>query len=121
MHKPLFTAHSKWIWLPEVPQENSYGEFRTVFSVLEQENISLHISTEGRYAAWMNGHLIPSGQYDDYPVFKAVQTPDLTQLVRAGQNELLIQVWYPGRDTSVTRLEKPGLRFEIWQGDTLLT
>lgn len=120
MEKPLFSDRSVWIWMPEPSVPNAYREFRETFWVEKQGGVTLHISVEGAYAVFLNGEYIPSGQYPDFPHYKAVQTPDLTKYVCAGENELLIQVWYPGRDTLVSRIEQPGARYEVWQEETLL-
>lgn len=71
----------------------------------------LVISAEGQYAIQLNGVWIPSSQYGDYPFYKAVQAVAL-DLAR-GENILEISVWYQGEDTSVSRAETPGLRFEL--------
>ena len=121
MNTSLFTSCSTWIWLPDAPETNCYTQFRQSFRMADtQIGVNLHISVEGQYAAFLNGRHIPSGQYSDFPHFKAVQTPDITQLLQPGENTLEIRVWYPGVDTSVSRRETPGLRFEVRQGIDIL-
>lgn len=119
MQPDLFTQRSQWIWLPGAARANSYAEFRGVFYPA-QGKVILHICAEGKYAAWVNGQLVPSGQYDDFPSMKSVQTPDITSLLKPGENKLLVQVWYPGEDTSVCRKEAPGVRFEVRQAHDVL-
>lgn len=119
MQPDLFTQRSQWIWLPGAARANSYAEFRGVFYPA-QGKVILHICAEGKYAAWVNGQLVPSGQYDDFPSMKSVQTPDITSMIRPGENELVVQVWYPGEDTSVCRKEAPGVRFEVRQDHEVL-
>ncbi len=120
MNQSLLSPASEWIWLPGLPEENCYVQFRQRFRAEDMTAAELRISAEGQYAAFLNGSFIPSSQYADFPHFKAVQTPLLTGLLRRGENELEIQVWYPGADTSVSRKETPGLRFEVWQGQSML-
>ena len=115
----LFTAQSKWIWLDESWNPNRYMEAAVEFDAQAAET-RLHISVEGQYAVFLNGTYIVSTQYSDFPFAKSVQQPDLTAAVQPGTNRLLIQCWYPGEDTSVTRREAPGLRFEVRQGDRML-
>lgn len=117
--KELFSGISHWIWLENVPEVNCYLQFRQSFIPEAGRQMTLHISAEGQYAAYLNGAYLPSTQYTDYPFYKSVQVIRLPP-AEACQNELLIQVLYFGADTSVTRREQPGLRFELWQGERLL-
>ena len=114
----LFTSQSKWIWLDETWNPNRYMEALVPFSSPEAEVIHLHISVEGQYAAFLNGEYIPSTQYTDFPFAKSVQV--IESKSRSGENSLLIQCWYPGEDTSVTRREAPGLRFELRCGEKII-
>lgn len=114
----LFTAQSRWIWLDESWDPNRYMETAVEFTSSSDSPASLRISVEGQYAVFLNGEYIPSTQYSDFPFAKSVQQIDLKP--RSGQNMLLIQCWYPGEDTSVTRREAPGLRFELYQAETLV-
>jgi len=112
----LFTPASKWIWLDESWTPNRYMEALVNFE--SDPNATLHISVEGQYAAFLNGEYLPSAQYSDFPFAKSVQVIPLS--TRPGANWLLIQCWYPGEDTSVTRREAPGLRFEIRSGEQVI-
>jgi len=116
----LFTSESKWIWLDGSWTPNRYAEIRGTFTAQPGQAVFLHLSVEGQYASFINGVRVPSTQYSDFPCAKSVQRPDVSHLVQQGQNELLIQCWYPGEDTSVTRREAPGLRFELRQENALL-
>lgn len=116
--KELFTSQSKWIWLDEAWTPNRYMEARIPFNAADEKDVRLHISVEGTYAAFLNGEYIPSTQYTDFPFAKSVQVIELHP--RYGENELLIQCWYPGEDTSVTRREAPGLRFELRCGEKII-
>ncbi len=118
--KELFSNASCWIWLEDVPEVNCYLQFRQHFVPLAGRPMKLHISAEGQYAAFLNGQYLPSTQYTDFPFYKSVQVIDLAPPADARENELLIQVLYVGADTSVTRREQPGLRFELWQDGQLL-
>lgn len=120
MYQSLFTEASSWIWLPGSTVSNSYGEFRSVFRSNNEAPVRMHISAEGAYVAWINGNIIPSSQFPDFPHYKAVQTPEISDYINDGENELLVQVWYPGRDTQVSRKEIPGVRFEVWQDGEIL-
>ena len=120
MDHPMFTNASAWIWSSAAEQINCYLEFCTEFAVAENGGeTNLFISVEGQYVAMVDGVCLDSSQYPDYPQRKSVQCVKLSAL-SAGQHELRIQTHYDGQDTSVTRKEQPGLRFELRQGDTVL-
>lgn len=116
----LFCEKSDWIWLDASDDCNRYMELTAQFSASAEGAVQLHLSAEGQYVAFINGIRVNSTQYSDFPQAKSVQCPDVTALVKSGENTLVIQAWYPGEDTSVTRLEAPGLRAEVWQEDRLL-
>lgn len=115
----LFSDHSDWIWLDASDAPNRYMEAETEFDYAGGP-LALHITVEGQYAAFVNGERVPSTQFSDFPAAKAVQCPNVTQLARPGKNVLRVQCWYPGADTSVTRKEPPGLRFELRAGGRVL-
>lgn len=115
-----FSDRSNWIWLAEAPTENCYAEFLCRFSVDTIDQTILYLSAEGQYAAFLNGVHIPSTQYSDFPHYKSLQRADVTKLLIPEENWLIIQVWYPGRDTSVSRREPPGVRFEVRQASHIL-
>ena len=111
----LFTDASRWIWLDASMQPNRYMETICPFHADANTQTTLHISVEGAYAVYVNGTYVPSAQYADFPAAKAVERVNLTGFSRPGDNELLIQCWYPGEDTLTTRRETPGLRYELYQ------
>lgn len=115
----LFSDRSSWIWLDASDAPNCYMEAKIEFDYTGG-SLALHISVEGQYVAFVNGERVPSTQYSDFPAAKSVQCPNVTRLVRPGKNGLLVQCWYPGADTSVTRKEPPGLRFELRAGGRIL-
>lgn len=116
----LFTNASAWIWLSNAPEQNCYVQFRQPFMVQSQEPAQLLISAEGHYCIYVNGTYYPSTQYPDFSHYKSVQTIVIEFSAFQEENELTIQVRYPGVDTSVSRKELPGLRFELRQGDKVL-
>ena len=120
MEHTLFTDASAWIWSAAAEDSNSYLEFRAEFvTEKHEEEVKLFVSAEGQHVAMVDGVCLDSTQYPDYPCRKSVQCIDLSRLA-AGCHELIIQVHYDGQDTSVTRKEQPGLRFELRQGRAVL-
>ena len=119
MQYDLFTAASNWIWMDGAADVNCYLEFRTEFRPVAEQPMTLRLSAEGQYAVFLDGVYLPSTQYPDFPHRKSVQTVEIPSK-SSGSHTLEIQVWYSGADTSVTRRERPGLRFELRQGEAVL-
>ena len=119
MESDLFFLNSRWIWMDGAADVNCYLQFLTKFEAVSKQPLSLHISAEGQYAVFLDGKYLPSTQYPDFPHRKSVQRIPIPE-VGPGPHTLEIQAWYSGADTSVTRQELPGLRFELRQGDTVL-
>lgn len=119
MNRDLFSPASSWIWMDGAVDVNSYLQFLTTFTAKESQPLELRLSAEGQYVALVDGIYLPSTQYPDYPQGKSVQTVRFS-LETEGMHTLEIQVWYSGADTSVTRRENPGLRFELRQGENVL-
>ncbi len=116
----VFSDKSHWIWLPGQPEVNCYLQFRHVFSTAFSHPATLYISAEGLYAAFINGEYLPSTQYPDTPAAKAVQSVPIALPAEKTSAVLDIHVYYPGIATSISRVETPGLRFELRQDDALL-
>ena len=92
-HLSLETAN--WIWCGTSCAPDEYGEFYTSFSY-ETGNVTLRISADSNYAAYLNGTLCACGQYADYPHDKIYDTVDLTSFCKQGKNHLAVVVWYYG-------------------------
>ena len=119
MRYDLFTVASDWIWMDGATDVNCYLQFLTEFRTEVEQPLTLRLSAEGQYVVYLDGTYLPSTQYPDFPHRKSVQTVEIP--AKTGEcHTLEIQVWYSGADTSVTRREKPGLRFELRQGDQVL-
>ena len=118
--KTSFLESSDWIWLESAPKENCYAEFRHVFKIDSEESMQLSISAEGQYAVYLNETYIPSTQYTDYPFYKSVQKVELFPSPEKEEQELVIQVLFPGIDTAISMEGIPGLHFELYQKEKLL-
>ena len=119
MKNDLFTPSSSWIWMDGAADVNCYLQFLTEFQATGADPLELFISAEGQYAVFLDGDYWPSTQYPDFPHRKSVQKIEIPA-AQSGSHSLEIQVWYSGADTSVTRREQPGLRFELRQGEAVL-
>lgn len=107
----MFSEGSSWIWLQGRHAANTYAQFKHICRTNASGTARLAVSVDGQYSIHLNGVWIPSSQYGDYPFYKSVQTVQVN--LEQGENVLEIAVWYQGEDTSVSRAEMPGLRFEI--------
>ena len=119
MNHDLFSQASHWIWMEGAADVNCYLQFREIFRTEGEEPVQLYLSAEGQYAVFADGNYMPSTQYPDFPQGKSVQKIQIPGSERE-THTLEIQVWYSGADTSVTRKEQPGLRYELRQGDRML-
>ena len=59
-------ARSQWIWLEQGECIDQYGEFYDSFDFDGQKPL-LRISADANYAVYVNGNLVYSGQYPDFP------------------------------------------------------
>lgn len=119
MNNDLLTGASHWIWMDGAADVNCYLQFLTEFQPDGTLPLTLYLSAEGQYAVFLDGNYLPSTQYPDFPHRKSVQRISIPE-PGTGSHALEIQVWYSGADTSVTRREQPGLRFELRQGERVL-
>jgi hypothetical protein len=105
-----------WIW---TEREAPFTEYRLPFTYT-QGVVTLKISAEYRYVAYLNGVFVANGQYPDIPSYKVVDEIDLTERVRNGDNELIVHAFHMGADGMVVRSDVPCVAFEILcEGKTL--
>ena len=110
----MFTK-AKWIWL-ENENIDSYADFVQPFSY-KSGRVTLRLSCDSNYVAYINGKLAAFGQYADYPTHKIGDSVDVTEFVREGDNCLAIIVWYygdaPGYNFHTYAPGRAGLIFEV--------
>ncbi len=116
--KKQFTA-SEWIWKQGPVVYDDYAEFCGDFSANPGREVHLNISADSNCNVYINGELVFFKQYTDYPHYKMYDHVDITQFC-GGKNELLIRVWYYGKDNASYYCSAPGLLFEIRQDGQLL-
>ncbi|MBR2904134.1 MAG: hypothetical protein IKC37_05770 [Clostridia bacterium] len=100
-----------WIWAESV-KDNGYLQFKTAIPYKEGKAI-LRISADYKYVAYVNGQFVSCGQYADLPAYKSVDEVDVTDYLRAGDNELLVTSVHMGTDFAVSRTMTAGLAFEV--------
>ena len=92
---------------------DEYGEFYSEFQHIGGK-VTLRISADTHYAAYLNGKLCAFGQYADFPYDKVYDEVNITEYAALGTNRLAIVVWYFGIDT--TQVYYPGaaaVKFEV--------
>ena len=56
----------------------------------------LHLTADSRYRLWVNGAFVARGPERSWPAAMALDTLDVTAHLRAGHNQLALQVYSPG-------------------------
>lgn len=114
---PFRTARP--IWTHDDTRPNVYIECRETLP-FDGRPVTLTLSVDRQYAAYLNGNLAVTGQYSDYPDAKTYETADLTPYLCPGDNDLRIVVHCPNDDSSTYRRGKPHLIYTVTAGDDLL-
>jgi alpha-L-rhamnosidase len=117
MGGPFGSVQARWIW----PQgagngPNLFVEYRHDFEGAEGVNALLRISADSDYVAFLNGGIVGSGQFSDYPDDRSYDEHDVSSLLRPGSNALTVLVWYKGEDSSQYRKGDPGLIYLLTAG-----
>nr|MBQ4318800.1 hypothetical protein [Clostridia bacterium] len=108
----------KWIWT-EQTEAPSFAEFRLPFNYTGG-SVTLKISAEYRYIAYVNGNFAANGQYTDIPEYKIYDEVDVTRFVKNGENELRVQAFHMGMDGMTVRFDIPCAAFEVYCGGKLI-
>ncbi len=102
----------KWIWINEVEHKNdSYASFKDNFTTSTQR-ITLRVSCDSFFAAYLNGELVLFSGCADYPHYKLYDEIEIDN-AKVGENELYIIVWYHGTNTQTYIHDDPGIWFEV--------
>ena len=113
-------AKSKWIWVNEKNECDTYGEFVSDFSY-EKGKTVLKISVDSNYELYINGEFVNSGQYADFPHYKVYDEFDVTEFCRKGKNRIAIIVWYFGEKSFTYSVGNAALRYELCDESGLLS
>lgn len=109
-----------WIWENTTPRPDEYADFRAPFVWDGGAPVTLRVSVDSNYAAYVNGELAAFGQYADYPHYKVADERDITAFCRKGENELVLVVWYYGDGSSVYCPGRAGAAFAVASGERVL-
>ena len=110
-----------WIWLDGYDTVNVYVTFYDKVTVPDVSGtFKMILSVDTNYALYINGKQAGTGQYADYPFDKVYDELDVTEYLQNGENEIVIDCWHQGDDTSTVRGEKAGLIYVLANGDDIL-
>ncbi|MBQ4107881.1 MAG: family 78 glycoside hydrolase catalytic domain, partial [Clostridia bacterium] len=105
----------KWIWLHNEEKKDEYVDFAAEFEVAECNGVTLDISVDGNFEAYLNGKLCAFGSCADYPNYKFYDSFLLDKFAKTGKNELKITVWHTGVSSSIYATSNAGLIFKVSQ------
>lgn len=110
-----------WIWLEGYDTVNVYVTFYDRWNIRKTDTTyRLCISVDTNYALYINGVQAATGQYADYPFDKVYDELDITEYLQDGENNIVIDCWHQGDDTSTVRGEKAGLIYVLTDGSEVL-
>ncbi len=109
----------KYIWLA-VEEDDSYSEFQDTFTYTAG-TLTLEITADYQFAAYVNGVFAANSQYADLPDYKAVSRYDITGLCREGENTLTVKAWHPAADYFQCRKMTACVRYAVLAGEQVLT
>lgn len=115
-----WSTDSKWIWMQQEAQKDSYGEFVSDF-VYTGGSVSVKISVDSNYVVFVNGRYAASEQYPDFPHYKVYDEIDITRLCSMGENRIAVLAWYYGEVFMTYYMGKAALRFEVCSDGKVLT
>ena len=111
----------EWIWLKEKTEaeKDIYTEFKSCFSKNGEGKVTLKVSCDSVFAAYLNGKLVGFSGCADYPHYKVYDELDITDYCKE-ENELCISVWYFGAKSQTYVVAPAGLWFKVEQGEKTL-
>ena len=100
MTEQQIIQHGAWIWLgSKDATPDSFAAFRRKFTL---ESVPAHLylalSADSQFSLYINGKVIPSNQFSDYPESKTYTHFDITSFVKKGENQIAVLVHYLGDD-----------------------
>ncbi len=110
--------NAAWIWRQDKPGRDEYCDFLATITVSDTaKRYFLHIASDSNYTVWLNGRLATFGQYADYPTYKVYDRVEITESLHAGDNRLVVVVWYYGINSQTYTLGDAGLIYEVVDED----
>ena len=111
---------AKWIWnAPNTQNKDEYVEFYKSLQLTANEKTVIRISCDGDYTLFINGKYVESNQYGDFEHYKIYDELDISAFLKDGKNDFAVLVWHSGYNSSRYIVGKPGLIYEVLQGETV--
>ena len=113
---------AEWIWIKDKPEleKDYYGGFKSPFKTKGEGRVTLKVSCDSVFAAYVNGELVGFSGCADYPHYKLYDEMDITEFCK-GDNELYVIVWYFGENSSTYINASAGFWFEIEEGGEVIS
>ncbi len=112
---------AKKIWIETEEKLNVYADFIDEFEISDlSKKTELLITADSNYLVYVNGEVIGSLQYHDFPKYKVYDVYDLSEYIRVGKNELLVIGYYQGEDSLQYKLGDAGVMYEVISNDETL-
>lgn len=109
-------AHAtRWVWpLSTGRGINRYLEIHHSFELDGVgADAALQITADARYAVWINGVLIGTGPFADWPQTRSVDSWHVTDHLRPGRNALAMTIYEIGAETASYANAPPGVAYAL--------
>lgn len=107
------------IWNKEINGKNTYLDFKGTFSYQKQGNVTLYLSCDSTFTAYLNGERVGFGTCDNFKHKKYFYTFNITKYAQ-DKNELKITVYHPGDDSQTYINQDAYLAFTVKCGKDIL-
>lgn len=108
----------KYVWLAQ-EEDDSFAEFRDSF-LYDGGTVTLEITADYQFAAYVNGAFAANSQYADLPDYKVVSRYDISGLCRMGENTLTVKAYHPAADYSQSYKMTACVRFCVFTEEQTL-
>ena len=109
------------IWLTPQYQPDEYLQaVETITLDQLPETALLRIACDSEYTVYINGSLAAFGQYANYPFRRFYDEVDVLPFLRTGVNEIRVDSWHYGIDSSTHRSSVAFLQYEIDREGSIL-
>lgn len=108
--------YGEWIWISQA-EDDCYVEFSLPIRGGKEKKITLAVSSEGHYAAYIDEKMVLFSQCGAYPGAPLYDECAVSRYLADGKEHILrILAWHPGVDSSCYINAEPGLWFELREG-----
>lgn len=113
---------AKWVWPDAKGLTNQYVQFRQEFDLdFFEDDADLLISCEGNFTAFLNGKLVATGQFTDYPDKPTFSQVNISKHLKEGKNVISILGYHFGIEHFSNINGDAALIFAIRTGAKLIT